>query len=203
MWMVLRESLVSRWRFACSTRLIRLVIRCDDVVFLASQWRVLMGEFARGHEEWVVEVTCARYARVLWLLLMLCLVLFVVVSSVLLHCLCFFMRFPPNEPLHLGIISSFPTCYLTSAPTQQPHILTLTSALHLSIYPLPHPLPYQVTMHHSALLRSDSLLQYTQLALMLLLAQLIKHLHEETSREYLEQAVSSLESTMYVNIWGR
>ena len=56
-----------------------------------------MGEFARGHEEWVVEVTCARYARVLWLLLMLCLVLFVVVSSVLLHCLCFFMRFPPEN----------------------------------------------------------------------------------------------------------
>lgn len=57
-------------------------------------------------------------------------------------------------------------------------------------------------MHHSALLRSHTLLQYTQLALMLLLAQLIKHLHEETSREYLEQAVPILESTMYVTYWG-
>jgi hypothetical protein len=53
-------------------------------------------------------------------------------------------------------------------------------------------------MHHSTLLHSSTLLQYTQLALLLLLAQLIKHLHEETSGAYLEQTVPSLESTMYV-----
>ena len=57
-------------------------------------------------------------------------------------------------------------------------------------------------MHHFALLRYDTLLRYTQLALLLLLAQLIKLLHEETSREKLEQAVPILDSTMYVTCWG-
>jgi hypothetical protein len=57
-------------------------------------------------------------------------------------------------------------------------------------------------MHHSTLLHSSTLLQYTQLALLLTLAQLIKHLHEEKSGAFLEQTLTSSNSTMYVTYWG-